>query len=513
MVQSEVALPAAAANPKDRYFEIDHLRADLGKRAARGGAVTMAANGFKFAVTLVGTSITARLLTPEDYGVIGMVAILTGFLSIFKDMGLAAATIQKPTVTKDQVSTLFWVNIAVCSALAVLTAGFAPALAWFYGDGRLIAITAVTALGFIFNGLTVQHDALLRRQMRFVALSSISIASIVVGYSVAIVLAWRGFSYWSLVYSQLAQFATSTIGVWTVCRWRPGMPKRDSGVRSMIKFGGNFTGFSLVSYFARNFDNLLIGKFWGAQQLGVYARAYQLMGLPIEQINEPITAVAVPALSRLTDSPERYRQAYLRLLEKIAMLTIPGVALMIVTADWIVRIMLGPKWYEVGMVFLVLGITGAFQPVANTTGWLFLTQGRTKELFNYGLIHSPVIVLSFVVGIHWGALGVAIAYAVTKCCITDPFLYWYVGRSGPVRTFDFYRTMAPFTFASLAALVAAFALRYWLHFSNPVAGIIVCTTTMAVVYLGVLALIPKGRAALQDAIKSILVALKRKQND
>src|SRR5262249_42027199 len=152
-----------------------HLRADLGKRAARGGAVTMAANGLKFAVTLVGTSVMARLLTPVDYGVIGMVAILTGFLSIFKDMGLAAATSQKPQVTIDQVSSLLWVNIGVCTALAVVTAAFAPGLAWFYGDGRLTAITAVTATGFIFNGLTVQHDALLRRQMRFVAISSISV--------------------------------------------------------------------------------------------------------------------------------------------------------------------------------------------------------------------------------------------------------------------------------------------------------------------------------------------------
>jgi PST family polysaccharide transporter len=509
MAQNEATLPTTT-NPKDRYFEIDHLRKDLGTRAARGGAITMASNGLKFAVTLLGTSVMARLLTPEHYGVLGMVAILTSFLSIFKDMGLSAATIQRAEVTKEQISTLFWFNNAVCAALAAVTVAMAPLVAWFYRDSRLTAITAVTAFGFILNGLTVQHDALLRRQMRFIAISAISLISIIVGYIVAILMAWRGYGYWALVFSQLAVLATGTIGAWTICRWRPGLPKRNSGVKSMIKFGGNFTGFSLVSFFARNFDNLLVGKVWGAQQLGVYSRAYQLMGLPIEQINEPITSVAVPALSRLTDSPERYRQAYLRLLEKIAMLTIPGVALMIVTADWIVRIMLGPNWGEVSRVFLVLGITGMFQPIANTTGWLFLTQGRTKELFNYGLLHSPVIVASFIVGIPWGAFGVAVAYAIAKVCITDPFLYWYVGRSGPVRTIHFYQTMAPFVIAALSALSAALAVRHWVQFQRPLAGIVSCTIIMGIVYLAVLALIPKGRLALWDAGKSLLVALKRK---
>src|SRR5678815_5297568 len=141
----------------------------------------------------------------------------------------------------------------------------------------------------------------------------------------------------------------------------------------MIRFGGNLTGFATINFFSRNLDNLLIGRFWGAQQLGLYSRAYQLMMLPIDQINEPITSVAVPSLSRMADSPEDYRRAYLRMLEKIAMLTMPAVALMIATSDWIVAIVLGPQWRDVGKLFTILGIVALIQPISNTTGWLFIT--------------------------------------------------------------------------------------------------------------------------------------------
>src|SRR6185369_8038670 len=192
-------------------------------------------------------------------------------------------------------------------------------------------------------------------------------------------------------------------------------------------------------------------RVWGAQQLGLYTRAYQLMGLPIDQINEPITSVAVPSLSRLTDSTESYRRAYLRMLEKIALLTMPCVVLMIVTADWIVRIVLGSQWVGAIQIFVLLGVSGIFQPVANTTGWLLISQGRTNHLLQWGLISGPIIMASIVIGLPWGAVGVAASFAFTRVLIVDPLLYWFVGRSGPVRTIDFYKTMAPFVAASLCA--------------------------------------------------------------
>jgi PST family polysaccharide transporter len=324
-------------------------------------------------------------------------------------------------------------------------------------------------------------------------------------------MAWRGFSYWSLVYSQLALLLTNTIGVWLMCRWRPGLPKRDSGVRSMIAFGRNFTGFSIINFFSRNLDNLLLGKVWGANELGLYNRAYQLMTLPIDQINEPITSVAIPALSRLNDSHERYRQAYLRMLEKIAMFTMPAIAFMMATSDWIVQLVLGPQWSATSRIFLLLGITGMFQPIANTSGWLFLTQGRSRDMFHWGLISGPLTMGSIVLGLPWGAVGVATSYALTRVLLTDPLLFWFVGRKGPVRTIDFYRTIAPFTLASLAALAVSSAFRNFAGIENPILGLVTLFAITGAVTLLCLAVLPGGRLALSDIKKTIALMLKQRQ--
>lgn len=489
----------------EQYFRTDHLRLNLAGRTARGGVVAILSQGLKFVITIAATSVMARLLTPNDYGLVGMVAVVTGFVSMYKDLGLSAATIQRSEITSEQISTLFWVNLLLSFGIALLTAAIAPLVAWFYGESQLTWITVVTAGGFIVSGIAVQHEALLRRQMKYFALALISLASMAMGYVVGIIMAWNGFRYWALVSSQLTVAATGTLLIFSFCRWMPGLPKRNTGVRSMIRFGGNLTGFTTINYFSRNLDSLLIGRFWGTQQLGLYTRAYQLMGLPIEQINEPVTSVAVPSLSRLTDSPESYRRAYLRMLEKIALLTMPCVALMIVTSDWIIQIVLGSQWVGATRIFVLLGITALFQPVANTTGWLLISQGRTDHMLQWGLISGPIIMAAIVAGLPWGAVGVAASYAFTRVCVVDPLLYWFVGRRGPVRTIDFYRTMAPFVLASLSSLLAALAFRRWSGLNSGLGTILMCSIITAVTTFLVLALMPAGRQALYDVKSSSLL--------
>ena len=456
------------------------------------------AQGMKFVLSTGATVVLARLLTPQDYGLIGMMAVVVGFVSMFKDLGLATATIQREQLVDTQVSTLFWVNTLLSVAVTVVTASLAPLVAWLYGESRLTAITAVYSVGFIFGGLAVQHEALLRRQMRFVALGATEVISLIAGIVVAIILASRGWGYWALIFSQLTQGLTYMIGVWVACDWRPGLPARGSGVRSLLVFGRNLTGFSIINYFSRNLDNMLIGKFWGSYQLGLYAKAYQLLLLPIEQINTPISAVAVPALSRLVEQPERYRQAYLRLLRKVALLTMPAVALMIAGSDWIVSIVLGNQWAPAATIFSWLGIAGLFQPVAGTSGWLFMTQSRTHHMLQWGLIGGTMIIIAICAGLPWGPVGVAASYSLTFVLVVMPGLFWFAGRTGPVRTADFYRALAPFVLASMLALAGCLLGRRATHITNPIAGLSLCVLVVVCINLAVLALLPSGRAALLD---------------
>lgn len=196
----------------NQHFHTDHLKADIKGRSVRGGAVTMVAQICKFILQMGSTIVLARLLTPQDYGLVGMVTAVTGFIAALKDMGLSMATVQKAEINHSQVSTLFWVNVALSLFLAVVTAALAPFIAEFYDEPRLSLITLVLASGYIFGGLSVQHQALLNRQMRFTSLAIIDITSMLLGIATAIVLGWYQTGVWALVFMQLATGVVYTVG-------------------------------------------------------------------------------------------------------------------------------------------------------------------------------------------------------------------------------------------------------------------------------------------------------------
>jgi PST family polysaccharide transporter len=469
----------------------------------RGGAVTLIAQGAQFALSMAGTVVLARLLTPKDYGLIGMVTVVTGFLTLFKDLGLSQATVQREELTHRQTTNLFWVNVAASTLVALVAASLGPLIARFYGEPRLTSITMVLAAGFVLGGLTVQHQALLTRQMRFGLLAASAIVSAVMGLAVGIVLAWRGASYWALVGQQLTVALTTAAMAWIFCGWRPGLPSRGSGVRELVAFGGNITGFNVVNYFARNGDNLLIGKVWGPAALGLYAKAYQLLLLPLTQINYPVAAVLVPTLSRLAHDPERYRAAFVRTLEKLLMVTMPGIVFLMVTADWAVRVVLGPQWTEAATIFSWLAVAGFLQPVGTTTGWLFVSQNRTRDMFKWGIIGSTMAIASILIGLPWGPVGVAMSYGLSGLLVRTPVGLWYVGRNGPVRTRDFYVTMLPFALSAICSGLAVLGYRWIAAPARPLVGLVTAFAIAAPVALGVMALTRSGRAAMRDMIHSL----------
>ena len=230
---------------QNNFFDTEYLKTDLKGRSVRGGAVTMAAQGVTFFIRMGSTMVLARLLTPQDFGLIAMVTAVTGFVVMFKDMGLSMATVQKAEINHGQISTLFWINVVLSLGVMLVTAALAPAIAWFYGEPRLTWITLALAGAFVFGGLTVQHQALLRRSMRFGTLALIGIIGMLVGIVAAIIAAWYGAGYWALVIMQLSGAIAGAIAVWVACGWRPSLPVRCSGVREMLAFGGNLTGFNI----------------------------------------------------------------------------------------------------------------------------------------------------------------------------------------------------------------------------------------------------------------------------
>lgn len=491
----------------EKFFCTKQLSDNLALRSVRGGLVTVGSQGLSFVLGLGRTMVLARLLMPDDFGLVAMVGVVVGFATMFKDAGLSMATVQQKEVDHQQVSTLFWFNVALSALLGLLLGASAPAVAWFFGRSELTYITLVLAGTFLLSGLTIQHQALLRRRMRFGALAVIAIFSQVVSMGVGIVTAWLGWGYWALVIMSVAYILVSLIGTWIACPWIPGLPVKGAGVRKMLKFGGNLTGFSVANYFARNMDKLLIGKFIGAGPLGIYSKAYALLMFPLQQINAPMTAVALPALSRLQGQPERYRRYCMRALSLILIVALPLMTFLAVFSDHVILVVLGPKWQQASTVFMFLAIAGLYQPLASAVGWLFISQDRVNELLRWGVFASSISVASFAVGLYWGVVGVAASYALTGLIIRMPILLWYATRRGPVRLVDVATSATIPLCASLVVGASLVLLRLGLGEINPLGGLALALLVAAVGVFGVLFGSQRGRYFFRESISPVLLLL------
>ncbi len=483
---------------QNNFFDTEYLKADLKGRSIRGGAVTMVAQGAKFFLQIGSTIVLARLLTPQDFGLIAMVAAVTGFVVMFKDMGLSMATVQKTEINHRQISTLFWINVVLSLGVMLVTAALAPVIAWFFNEPRLTWITLALASAFIFGGFTIQHQALLRRQMRFRSLAVVEIISISVGILAAIMAAFYGAGYWSLVIKQLAGAITIAIGVWVACGWRPGLPVRRSGVHEMLVFGGNLTGFNVINYFARNADKILVGRFCGSGILGLYSKAYSLLMLPISQIRGPLTSVAIPALSRIQDDTKRYTSYYTKLILLLSFISMPLVVFLAICSKSVIHILLGDQWLGASRIFQILAITAFIQPVWSTAiGVVLLSLGQSGRLLKFGIFNSLVVVLSFAVGIRWGAIGVASAYAVASYLVLFPSL-WYCLRFTSISTAIFLKAVAR---PAIASLVVALAILLASPFLVKQWDIVIVCANLAIgfcAYFLVWSLMPGGMQILRD---------------
>ena len=445
----------------DNFFDTKHLKADLRSRSIRGGAVTVAAQASKFAIRMASIIVLGRLLTPEDYGLIAMVTVVINFVQMFKNLGLSTATIQKEEINHQQVSTLFWINVGISLTITLIFVALAPIVAEFYSEPRLQAIMLVLASTFIFSGLSVQHEALLKRQMCFTSLAKIAVISLFASFIVAIIFAWYQAGYWALVLLQLTSVITYTIGVWLACSWRPGLPVWNSGISSMLAFGGNLTAFNCVNYVSRNLDNLLIGRYWGSQELGLYAKAYQLILLPIRQINLPMTSVALPTLSCLQTQSEQYSRYYYKALLSITTLGMALVAFTFASADKMILFFLGQQWLAIVPIFRLLMPAAFIGTLSVAEAWVYQSLGRTDRQFRLGLVMSTIDVFIFVVSVRWGAIGVAAAYGLSRPILWVPrIIYCYQGT--PLRLTRLVSTLLHPVLASLGAATLLIGINYLL---------------------------------------------------
>lgn len=392
-------------------------------RTAASGVIWSAiSQGIRLAAQVAGMVILARLLPASDFGLVAMASIVTGLATLFRDFGTAAAVIQRIEVSSDLLDSVFWFNIGIGLLLAIGIIGTAPLMAHLFFEPRLVGLLVVSSIAFPLNSLGLVHQSLLERASNFRLVALVEGGGAVAGLGAALWGAWFGMGAYSLVIQSVASALIATASFWMVSAWRPRTRGSMAEIRSLFRFSGNLMGFNFFNYFARNADNMLVGRFLGAADLGYYTMAYRLMLWPLQNISSVVGRALLPVFSRMQNDHERLGAGYIRATAAVTLLAAPLMIGLFVLRRIFVEVVLGSHWYPVSDLLGWLAPIGLLQSVGTTIGTLYISIGRTDTMLRWGLFASMSAVVAFWVGIHWGLMGLVVGYALVSCFLFLPSL-------------------------------------------------------------------------------------------
>ncbi|MEQ8845213.1 MAG: lipopolysaccharide biosynthesis protein [Phycisphaerales bacterium] len=437
---------------RDRLIERSD-RSTLRRDASRGGAISIASQGARFALGIGSTAALARLLNPEQFGIFAIATAFTMILAKFRDAGLRMANVQANTLTHGQATGLLLINCGLGLGLGLLTAALGPALVAAYGEPRLLPVMVVLGISFFVGSIGVQSNGILHRGMRLGMLAGIELAALLISITAGIVAALLGAGVLSLAIMHLALNTSKSIGSIVLARWMPSRPAPMSQVLPMLRFGITLALAGAANQLGANADRALLG-FFNTAATGLYNKALNLATLPLERVAPAFAEVALPALSGAADEPSRYARTYDRLITGLTLISTPIACVLLLEADFIVLLVLGDQWSGAIPIFRWFCVGSILLPLWNSTGWLFVSQGRGGEMLRWQAIDALAKILAAAIAVWWGAVGLAIAFSL-RYVFLIPALYAMVGRRGPVGQRFLYRHTAIVLLLALPGLAIA----------------------------------------------------------
>ena len=448
----------------------------------------MGALALNLVVQVCSTIVLARMLLPEDFGLVAMVSAVTGFASIFVDLGTRDAVAQRHSITESEVSALFWITLGTGLALTTITAVSAPLIARFYGEPRLGPVTMALSATFLLPALYFQQQALMRRALMFRTIALIDVGANLLATAIAIVLAYRGYGYWALVWKLVLSALFSAVAVWICCGWWPKRPAFTAGVKDLLKFGLNVTGFIIMDGVTRSADRVALGYTAGPQQLGYYQNALIVYDNAL-QICSSLHNVATATLTKLRGDRAALKRAWETALSSLVFFAAPACATLAVVGQDLVVLLLGTKWAAAGVVLSVLALRGPANVVERTLGWLHVIAERPDRWRHWGVVNCVVTIVALLCGLPFGAIGVAAAYVASTYLLFIPGIA-YAGKPLGIGAADAWRTVGPQVITALGAAAIGFLVGHTilLHMAPlprlVILGILCCAVYLVTMTLG-----------------------------
>jgi O-antigen/teichoic acid export membrane protein len=462
---------------------LDQERSEGLKRTAVAGFKwTALAHSVRLAVHFLTTAILATLLLPQDFGLVAMALVVVGFVHLFRDFGTAAAIVQHPHLDDRTLSTLFWINVFAGGALTGLVTLLAPLAAWAYSEPELTPVLQMLVLGVVLGSLGVVPQSLLQKRLRFGVLARIEILALLAGGATGVSMAILGHGVWALVAQTLVTSGSHSAMVLFCGAFVPKLVFERRRLQGLAQYGFNLAGSNVVNWCTRNIDHLLVGVFLGATALGYYALAYRLLLYPIQGVSAVVSRVAFPIYARIQTDHARMRNAHVKITGAVAMVMFPTMVGMVLVCQPMVVSLLGPKWLPMVPLIGIFALVGMLHCIVTTVGPIFQATGRTDLMFRWGVLVAVVMTTAFAVGLQWGILGVACAYAIASLVVAVPGLHIAFYQIG-LRVKDLGRYLLPALRATGAMAASTLLVRYlvagWLE---PESQLMVVILTGVVTY-------------------------------
>ncbi len=425
---------------------------EIQRRARKGPRALFARRAIAVIIGLASTVTIPHLVAPREFGLATMSMVAFGLADMFKDFGLTSALLRKGEIRPDEVTFLFWFNCAMTLLLASLIGAAAPLSAMYFHEPLVVPVMLVALLGFVADGLALQHRSVMGRDLRFEALATIDALLTLVQFAATLGVAAITHDVWAIVTGYVASNMLGALLTVTVSQWKPGPPRWLPEARELFAFGANVSVYGLSAFVSHNIAAVLIGRYFGPRHLGQFNRAIALQIQPQNNLVVPLAHAALPVLARLRPHPDLYRRAYLDLIRNLNIVVWPAAVLVFFAAPPLVILVLGQRWTEAGQLLQALS------PLVATPGFgyvgtdLFITQDRSRELRTLGLIEVVFRVLGVIAALPFGVLWVAASYSLTTAVVVAVRVV-VASRKGPVTLGDHLGAAAPAVPLALGAFV------------------------------------------------------------